>query len=389
MLDCVEMRLRGRMLEKFIERAAEAGVQLRRIERLETGEMRIEANRQNAKKLLNMADEYRMDLTVLREEGLPVWSKRFKERIGVFIGVALGIALIVMFSARIWRVEALSLDGATDWETLREIERVAVEWGASAGRLRSSIDRDVLALHIQSRWPRLTHVGIRLTGVSLQIEVAAETAAPEVYEISGSRDLVALCDAVVVHVDALAGKSAVRAGDVVRRGQVLIRGEERVDAETMHGVRALGSVIGRVWTRAECRLQRYRTISRRTGNMNVSSVIRLGKWTLPLSEGQDFERQERQVELLPIGGLYLPMRIERTTRWETNEERVPENEEELKRRGEALALELAREKLPDGADEADCWFDYSEENGTLVVRATIEAQMEITAERSRIADVFE
>lgn len=119
----------------------------------------------------------------------------------------------------------------------------------------------------------------------------------------------------------------------------------------------------------------------------MSSMIRLGKWTLPLSEGQDYERQEQQVELLPIGGLYLPMHIERTTRWETNEERVPENEEELKRRGEALALELTREKLPDGAEETDCWFDYSEEDGTLVVQATIEAQMEITTERSRIADV--
>ena len=384
MLDCVVLRLRGRMLEKFISRAVESGICLRRVGRTASDEMRIEAASGEAQRLLALAGEYRMDLTVVKEHGLPVFRRRFRERGSLPVGIALGLMLIVMFTSRIWRVEALSLDGMAGAEMLDGIVRTANELGVSPGKLRSSIDRDLLALNIQNHWPELTHVSVRLEGVSLQVEVACEEAAPEVYEIEKSRDLVALYDAVIVHVDALAGKAAVQSGDTVRRGQVLIRGEERADAESMHGVRALGSVTGRMWTEAECRLPTQRTVSRQTGNMNSSSVLRLGKWILPLSQGRDYEHQEIQTELLPVGGLYLPVRIERTIRRETNEESVPEDRNALLRQGEAWALELARGKLPEGAQENAHWFDYSEENGMLTVKATIEAQTDIAVERSAL-----
>ena len=327
-----------------------------------------------------------MDLTASKEQGLPVFKRRLRERGSLPAGIALGLMLIILFTSRIWQVEALSLDGMTNEEELRAIEQTAAELGALPGRLRSSLDQDMLALGIQARWPGLTHVGVRLNGVALQVEVAAEESAPEVYEITESRDLVALYDSVIVHVDALAGKAAVRAGDTVRRGQVLIRGEERTASDLMQGVRALGSVTGRMWTGAQCCLPTYKAVVKRTGNMNSSSVLRLGSWVLPLSDAPDYAHQEQQTELLPVGGLYLPVRIERTIRWETTEEIVPENTEALKKQGEAWALELARGNLPAGAQETAHWFDYSEENGMLHVRATIEAQAEIAAERSALLD---
>ena len=212
MLDCIKLLLRGRMLEKFISRAVEAGICLNFVERTANGEMRIEAASKEAKKLLELAGEYRMDLTVSEEKGLPVFKRRLRERGSLPVGIALGLMLVIMFTSRIWQVKALSLDGMTDEEALRAIEQTAAELGALPGTPRSSLDQDMLALGIQARWPGLTHVGVRLNGVALQVEVAAEESAPEVYEISESRDLVALYDSVIVHVDALAGKAAVTNG---------------------------------------------------------------------------------------------------------------------------------------------------------------------------------
>lgn len=386
MPECVQLRLRGRMQEKFIAKAVENGVVIGWIVRTAPGELRMDAGWRDAKELMKLAREYQMDMTVVNERGIPALMRKIRQRSGLPVGLALGMMALMLFTSRIWRVEALSLDDMTGPDKLRAIEQTAAGLGATPGKLRSSIDRDLLAIGIQTRWPELTHVGVRMNGVSLQVEVASEQAAPEVYEISGSRDLVALYDAVIVHVDALAGKAAVQAGDTVRRGQVLIRGEERTGDETMKGVRALGTVTGRMWTQAECSLPVFRTESRRTGKKNVSSAVRLGKWSLTLSGGQEYEKQEQLKEYLPIGGLYLPVCIERITRWETVEERVPENTGRLRAQGEAWALELAREKLPPEAEETAFWFDYSEENGSLSVRATIEAQMNIAAERSRLTD---
>lgn len=389
MRDRVELRLKGRMLEKFIARAMQENIRLIHVERTAFDEMLIAASSREANRLMGLAEQYRMNLTVLREEGLPVLRKLIRIRGTLAAGVMLGVLLTVLFTSRIWRVQVLSLDGMTDRVTLAAIGQTAYELGATPGTARGLLDRDMLALDIQARWPQLTYVSVRLQGVCLQVEVAEESPAPRVYEIDHSRDLVAARNAVIVHVNALAGKAAVQAGDTVRRGQVVIRGEERIDTELMRGVQALGEVIGRVWFEAECTLPLSDTVQTRTGNTNFSSLIRLNRWEMPLSEAADFASQEEKTELLPIGGLFLPVRIERTIRWETTSRQVPRNPEDMKRQGEAWALELAREKLPSGAQETDYWFDYQEKGGMLTVRATIEAQMDIAAERMQLIGSIE
>ena len=385
MTDRVVLRLRGHMLERFLGRALEEGVQLEKVERLEGIEMRLTASERNAAYLLRMAEEYGMELTVEGGQGLSCLKRRFRERGTLGLGLVIGFMLVVSFTSRIWRVEAVSLDGMAGEELLRSIERSAAGWGARPGTVRHTIDRDAMELGIQAERPELTHVSVRLSGVTLRVEVAVEEAAPEVYEASAGRDLVAARDAVVIYVEPLAGQAAVRPGDTVRRGQVLIRGEERIDTNLTRGIRALGQVTGRVWFEAVCQLPMYETRRETTGNVRVSSEIRLGTWSLPLTEAEDFASQETEEEILPIGGLYLPVQIVRTVRRETTAKIVPLDRQALQAQGEAWALELARAKLPDGAAETDSWVELTEGQETLTVRAVIEARMNIACERSALA----
>ncbi len=386
MTDRVEMRLRGHMLEKFVGRALREGVSFQTVMRTGAHEMLLAVSAKDADRVLVMAEEYRMDLTVVSEAGRPLWRRRFRERGTLLLGIALGIMLTVSFTARIWRVEAVSLDGMADEEMLKAIERHAAEWGAGPGALRAALDSDALAMDIQARWPGLTHVSVRLNGVYLMVEIASEEPAPEIYDISAGRDLVAARDAVIVHVEPLAGMAQVRAGDTVRRGQVLIRGEERIDTDVTRGIRALGEVVGRVWFSAECRLPLEERIVERTGNARVSSELRLGAWSVRLTDAEDFLCQQTEEEILPIGGLFLPLRIVRTVRYEARERSVPHDAAALRAQGEAWALELARAKLPGGAEETGCWVDFTEDNGMLTAKATIEAQMNIAVGRAEAAD---
>lgn len=378
----VVLRLRGRMLEKFVSQAVRDGVIFGTVERISADEMRFGATEAQAKRIIGLAEEYRMDLTVLREEGWPLWKKRLRSRWSLAPGLLAGLLLLVLFTARIWRVEAISLDGMADGGMLAAIEEYVQEQGAKPGTERRQIDKEALQAGVYERWPELTHVNIRLDGVFLRVEVAVEAPAPEVYDAAAHRDLVAARDAVIVYVEPLAGQAAVSPGDTVRRGQVLIRGEERVDEENTRGIRALGSVIGRVWFTETAKLPLNETVAERTGRKSVSSELRLGTWKWKLSAGEAYETCEWQEEAIPVGGLYLPLRLVTVTRWETELRSVGRNREALLAEGEAQALAGARSALPENARETACWTECAEADGMLIVRATVEAQMDIAADRS-------
>lgn len=386
MTDRICMRLTGRMLERFVGQALREGARFISIERTGAREMRLSTTESNARILFRLAEEYGMDLSVIGEAGWPRFRKRFLERNTLALGLVLGFMLLTTFTARIWRVEAVSLDGAADEALLAALEQTAAEMGVYPGMPARAIDRDALAMAVLARWPELTHVSVRISGVFLRLEAAVEEATPEVYDISAGRDLVAARDAIIVYVEPLSGKANVKVGDTVRRGQVLIRGEERIDAEATRGIRALGKVIGRVWFTAEHRMPTEETVKTFTGRTRVSARVRLGNWEWTLFEAEDFACQETETELLPIGGMYLPLQIERTIRREIDEACVPLDADWLKEATAAQALTAARDQLPEGAQETDCRVDFSEQDGWITARAVIEAEMDIAAGRTEITD---
>lgn len=384
MTDRVVLRVRGRMPEKFLAKAAERGILIGRAERTGDRELRVETGFREARRLLALAEEYRLDAAVVSMHGRPVWLRRIRERSTLSAGIMLGLMILTLFTSRIWRVEAVSLDGATGGDTLTAIEQFAADRGAGPGAKRGRIDREALSQEILLRWPELTHAAVKLRGVCLTVETAAEEPAPEIYDGSAGRDLVALRDAAVLYVEPLAGRACVREGDVVKRGQLLICGEERISDEAVRSVRALGSVIARVWFEAACELPLSETVRERTGRMSAASCIRLGGWKYVISAGGGFACEDTAVETMPVGGLYLPLLIERTARYEVTERTVQADKELLKAQGEAWALETARSQLPEGAEESGYWFDYAEKEGRLTVRAVIEARMQIAGDREAL-----
>lgn len=386
MAERVVFCLRTRMPERFVERALREGLRFEQVERLDERCVRLVVAGQEAARLLNLAEEYQMDLQQEDDPARLNRKRRLRARGSQALGAALCLALVAAFASRVWRIEAASLDGMADEALLREIEASVAGQGVERGMLRSAVDRDALAADIQASRPELTHVGVRLSGVTLRVEVAMEEAAPELYEASAGRDLVAARDAVVVGVEALAGKANVRPGDTVRRGQVLILGEERIDDGQTRGVRALGEVIGRVWFTAECQLPLQAVRLEATGRVSRSSELRLGGFRRRLTQAETFACEQIEERTVPVGGLYLPLTIVHTVHREMIERRVQADESMLRAQGEAQALEMARDKLPETAAETGCWIDFSQNGETLTARATIEATMNIASERSAQAD---
>ena len=251
---------------------------------------------------------------------------------------------------------------------------------------KSDLDAEALQGELAAADGDCSFVGARLQGVRLHIELAAAVAEPELYELDGGRDLVAGCDGVVESVRVLSGAAAVAPGDVVRRGQTLIRGEERVTKEETRSIAALGDVTVRTWTQGEAAAPIRRTVWRDTGRKSVSAELRLWDFSRPLTGKEEYARFRAKTETLPVGGMFLPLEIVRTTRWETEPRPEASDPNALERNLTLLARAQALSMRPETPCEiAREWTEkQTDADGNLRVRAVVEWKTSVAVTRGAL-----
>ena len=120
------------------------------------------------------------------------------------------------------------------------------------------------------------------------------------------------------------------------------------------------------------------------------SVLKLLSWQFPLSPAEPFPVCETAVEHLPVGGVFLPLMIERTTYTEYELRAVKRDVEALKAAlSEHLITLLEANIAAEGANSlqiVDKWIDYSMiEEGSLRARAVLEVYRDIATTRDALA----
>ena len=386
MIDRVTLRLEGLMLERFIDRALAEGVRFERVRHEGRRRLLLCTNPFGARKTLALAEQFGLNCGIVRESGPHAIARRLARRWTLIVAALVCATFLALFLSRIWIIDVSIAGEGPVGDTISCALRAL---GVVPGAARNTVDPEALELTLAAACDGFSYVGVRLQGVRLLVEAAPEVEAPEIYDPDTVRDLVAAADGIVLSVDARAGKASVAAGETVRRGQVLIRGEERQTREEMRGVQSLGEVIAR--TRytgtAEAPLEEIRRVY--TGRTSTSAVLRLLDWRLPLTEGEVLSPAEVFNEVLPVGGLFLPLVIERTTCRAYREERVPVDDAALRRKLAERAFATAEAEMlactDPAAEIADRWIDYSVTAGSeLLARAVLEVHQNIAVRRDAL-----
>ena len=252
------------------------------------------------------------------------------------------------------------------------------------------MDTDRLELTLSARSEEFSFVGARVQGVRLLVEVAPSLEAPEIYELEAARDLVAACDGVIVSVNAQSGVAAVKSGDTVRKGDVLIRGEERVSNEEVRGVAARGEVIARTWAEAEAEVSTVRLERVYTAAIAQKASCACFPGSSPSPPPNRFLSARRRWSSCPVGGLYLPLMIERTTYTEYELRAVERDAEAVKAElSEHLFALLEANIAAQGVNSlqiVDKWIDYSMiEEGSMRAHAVLEVHRDIATTRDALA----
>lgn len=378
MTDRVRLEAEGALLERLVDKALAEGVRFTQIRRIDRRRLWLETDSSGARSVLALLEAYHLSGRVVGVSGWPRLMKRLRARWTLLAGILICAGLLAAFSSFVWRLEITELSGEP---VAREVYRALEEWGVCLPLDRRKVDAALLRLRLMSRFPQYGYVGVRESGATLRIELARAHDAPPVYELDAGRDLVAAQDGVVLRVTVLSGTAAVQPGDTVRKGQLLIRGEERVSREETRGICALGEVIARVWYEGACTLPLREREVFRTGRESRESALSLLSWRHTLLEGEAFDRCEQTTRDVPLGGVFLPLKLVETTRYEIRERQRELPLEEIRRQAAELAALQARAQIGPGEEACGAWTDYTMEESALTARAVVEVRAQIAATR--------
>ena len=377
MSDIVRMRIRGLMPEKLIERARELDVGFQAIEPLGDHEIIVAVSARDAEKLTALCQRFSIPCAVLSRRGSSALALWFARRWTLAVGLMAMLACCWLFLSHIWRVDIAFTGDAADLGDAGQIAAALDEIGIRPGMARG-IDTRLLSEELLARCDGLSYAGARVEGVRLLIEAAPEFPAPEVYELDTARDLYAERTGIVVSVNVESGIPCVKPGDAVRRGQLLIRGEEKISQEATRGIAALGQVVIRAWFEGISEGMLTDSVSEYTGRVSADSTLVTPWLEIPIAGGERYAQQSETTDALPIGGLYLPVKLERVTRRETRTREIETDRAALTGRLAALAMADARARLSaDGPSHYEIARAWTREEITGN-RLRVSAVMEIT-----------
>lgn len=382
MIDRITLELEGLMLERLLCRALADGAQFAHVARLTRRRIVVTCAPRSARILRGLAEKFHIDCRITRMGGISALAARAKVRITAVAAFGVALGLSALYLSRIWIVDVRLIRGA---ESPAGVEDALADSGVAVGASVMDADTELATLRLNAL-EGCAHASVEREGVVVVAEIACEAPSPGLYDIGYARDLVALCDGVIASVNVKSGTAMVKPGDTVRRGQVLIAGEERVAQEETAAVGALGSVTARIWQEGAAQDTIYAYEKRYTGRESVSSRLSVPWYSIPMESGDEFSRYDAEVSREYIGGLFVPLYIERKVRREyelTPVERDPQAlRAALEEQALAAAMTAVEENAPENAEIIDKWTDFSMiEADILHARAVIELEAEIAVTR--------
>ena len=157
----------------------------------------------------------------------------------------------------------------------------------------------------------------------------------------------------------------------------------RTGKESVRDVAALGSVTARIWITGEAESPATAVEKRYTGRTCASSKVTTPWFEIALTHPEEYEMSDIQVEKLPVGGLFIPLYIERAVHTEYALFPAETDMDALKAYIQGISEKNALQNAPESAEIIDKWTDFSmiESEDIIHARTVVEMEMEIAVVR--------
>ena len=352
----VQFRVRGLSAEKLLNAARQQGISFSRVKREKSRSLLLRCSEKDYEAFRPLAQEKGFEISEAQPVGLLRLEKRLAKRIGLWAGALIVLGLLIWALGYVWEVR---VENAGAY--LGEVRTFLDELGVRPGIRRSGVNLSDLRGKLEWRLPTVKWVRTEWQGVSLVVRLEEGVPPPEIASNEGTGDVVAASDGLIQRVTTYAGTPTVKAGDFVKAGQTLIRGE----------------VVARQWVSVTTRVPMTETVSEPTGRQTVLRAVETPFFVWQREEEPSYLTYDRNREILPLGGAWLPVWLVRETFAEVSLRPRSRDLDEAKREGAQAAIFALNQAL-NNEETVDKWMKFDMiEGDTITVTATAEILRDI------------
>ncbi len=366
------IEIKGRALERFVNRATQAGVPLWRIRRSAANALTACVSIEGFYALRPLVRGTGLSVRILGKRGLPIGLARARGREALLFGWILVLALILAASRFIWRIDLDGCDVVREAQILKTLAELGVETGVP----RTAASTYDLSGKIMASDARIAWAGVRLEGVILRVRILEA----QPYEIGeeGAGSLYAAKDGVITRVVVEGGRAKVVAGDAVVRGQELIVDAVPEGAQQIVS-QAKGEVIAQVLYSEAARAGPLLMLPQREGEARRDMRVSLFGYALG---GAGEGREAVSLGAWRLTNCFLPVTFEAIESYALVESLGPATQEELEARAHRRAEAALLAKIPDNAIMLSKHSQTTlNEDGSLTVTLTVVTEENIAQRR--------
>ncbi len=169
-------------------------------------------------KIRPYAKKCRVLLKVTQKHGFPFLLHRYKNRVGVLVGVAVFIAVLFFMSSFVWTIDVVGLETVSYAHIIEILENNGLYIGTFKPAVSfSTISRDTMLDIDDIGW-----MAVNVQGSHASVEVKEKAKSPKVPDYHIPANVKAKRDGVILSINTSEGKSLFKAGSAVVKDQLLV-----------------------------------------------------------------------------------------------------------------------------------------------------------------------